>query len=49
MVNICVSELLSLGLSINAEKSACLRIGPRFKATVAELSIGNLKLIGKMI
>jgi hypothetical protein len=36
--------LLSLGLSINAEKSACLRIGPRFKATVADLAIGNQKI-----
>lgn len=42
MINICVHEFSAIGLSINTTKSACMRIGPRFKAPVANVFVGNL-------
>lgn len=41
MVNICVREFNAIGLSINISKSACMRIGTRFKTPVANIRAGN--------
>ena len=41
MVNICTQEFRDIGLSINIKKSACMRIGPRFKVRTPNLSIEN--------
>lgn len=44
MLDICVQGFRDIGLSINADKSMCMRIGPRFKTSVAKLKIGHLNL-----
>ena len=41
MINICVTEFDGIGLSINSNKSACIRIGPRHSAEVDLLVIKN--------
>src|SRR5258708_6734013 len=41
MLDICVTELSWLDMRLNVTKSACLRIGPRFKADAAPLLVGG--------
>ena len=41
MINICKSELDWLDMKINAKKSGCIRIGPRFDVGCAKLCIDN--------
>jgi len=47
LVNLCVKEFYQLGMEVNVNKSACLRIGARFKATTMPITIGNESLIFK--
>jgi hypothetical protein len=44
LVNICVKEFSSIGLSINIKKSICMRIGPRFKLPVSKICVANQPL-----
>ena len=45
MVNICKSELDWLDMMINVKKSACLRIGKRFKASTDHILIDDKSLL----
>ena len=38
MLHLCESELLDLDMSLNVKKSVCMRFGPRFNATCANLT-----------
>jgi exonuclease III len=44
MIILCIKEFNDIGLAINANKTVCMRIGPRFKVPVSKLIIGNLEL-----
>jgi len=41
MINLCVSELCSNDLSVNALKSVCLRVGARHNCTTCTLSVNT--------
>lgn len=41
MVNLCVNEFRSIGLSININKSVCMRIGPRYKVPVTSIAVDD--------
>jgi len=48
LVTICATELASLDMSINGNKSVCMRIGPRFNKHCANISVQDgqeLKLV----
>ena len=38
MLHVCESELVDLNMSLNVKKSVCMRFGPRFNATCANLT-----------
>ena len=44
LVDICELELKRLDMVINASKSACMRFGPRFKSTCANVTDSGLKI-----
>jgi len=39
LVTMCATELASLDMSINSNKSVCMRIGPRFNKHCANISV----------
>src|SRR5207244_11923819 len=45
MVNLCVREFEAIDLSINLQKSCCVRIGYGYKPAVANICINNAHLI----
>jgi len=44
LVDICELELKRLDMAINASKSACMRFGPRYKNTCANVTVSGLKI-----
>jgi len=44
MINECSKELAKLDMKINVKKSACMRIGKRFNATVCDILIDNIAI-----
>ena len=44
LVDICELELKRLDMAINASKSACMRFGPRYKSTCANVTVSGLKI-----
>ena len=44
LVNACESELCSLDMLINATKSACMRVGPRYNVVCSSIVAGNQNL-----
>jgi len=44
MINICDDVLIELNLTINTDKSHCMRIGPRFKSPCSSITIKNKSL-----
>ena len=44
LVDICELELKLLDMAINASKSACMRFGPRYKSTCANVTVSGLKI-----
>ena len=47
MIDLCVVEFEAIGMNINAQKSSCIRIGPRHLADVNMLNINNQPLCWK--
>ena len=41
LVNLCYKELCFLNMEVNYKKSVCMRIGPRFKADCASITLGD--------
>ena len=44
MINICYNELVSLDLTINVNKSKCIRVGEQYKTKCHNLSINGLPI-----
>ena len=44
MVEICLSEFMSLDLTINAKKSVCVRIGQRHNVECNKISVDGAKI-----
>ena len=44
MINICMTELSNLDLTVNPKKSVCMRIGKNFKASCSNVSIESIPI-----
>jgi len=44
LVNFCETELCSLDMLINADKSACMRLGPRYNVVCSSIVASNQNL-----
>jgi len=44
LINLCNVELTNCNLTINTAKSACIRIGPRFKITSCDIVMNDVKI-----
>ena len=49
MLHLCESELLDLDMSLNVKKSVCMRFGPRFNATCANLTTLGGDMLAELV